>query len=151
MKYKKVDLAVEAFNDLGLPLVIVGTGREERKLKKMAGKNIIFLGQISDSKLAEVYKNAKALIFPQEEDFGIVAVEAQSYGIPVIAYKKGGAKDIISKNTGVFFDEQNKHSLIKAIKTLDTSKLDTGKIKKNAKRFSKNKFKHEFLQVVKSL
>lgn len=87
--YKKVDLAVRAFNKLGFPLVIVGTGREEKKLKSMAKSNIRFVGKVSEKELAKHYSRAKALIMPQEEDFGIVAVEAQSMGVPVIAFKKG--------------------------------------------------------------
>ncbi|CAN5355255.1 hypothetical protein BH10PAT1_BH10PAT1_5040 [soil metagenome] len=152
VKYKKVDLAIEAFNELNLPLVIVGTGREEKKLKNLANKNVIFLGNIDDGKLSDVYKNAKALIFPQDEDFGIVAVEAQSFGVPVIAYKKGGAIDTVIQNkTGIFFDEQNTTSLIKAIRKFEKTKFNKKTIVKNAKRFSKERFEREFLQVVKSL
>lgn len=155
VKYKKVDLAIEAFNELNLPLVIVGTGREENNLKKMARKNIKFLGQVSDEKLAAIYKNARALIFPQEEDFGIVAVEAQMYGIPVIGYGKGGILDIVSKNTGVFFYKQNKKNLIKVIKEFDNKQslliFDRKILRKNAERFSEKRFKDEFLNLVREV
>lgn len=151
VKYKKVDLAIEAFNELNLPLVIVGEGREERKLKKIAKKNIYFAGFIDEEELSKYYKNAKALIFPQEEDFGITAVEAQMCGTPVIAYKAGGAIDTISKNTGVFLTRQNKENLIEAIKKFEKTKFDKKNIKKNAERFSEKKFKQEFLELVKSL
>src|SRR5581483_144686 len=90
VSYKKVDLAIRAFNKLNLPLVIIGTGREEKKLTKIANKNVYFIGNVSDNELVHYYKNAKALIFPQEEDFGIVAAEAGMFGLPVIAYKGGG-------------------------------------------------------------
>ena len=93
--YKKVELAIEAFNRLGKPLVIVGTGREEVRLKRMAVKNIKFAGRVSEEELIKYYQGAKALIMPQEEDFGIVSVEAQSHGVPVIAFKKGGAIDTV--------------------------------------------------------
>ncbi|MEJ2347771.1 MAG: glycosyltransferase, partial [Patescibacteria group bacterium] len=114
--YKKVDLAISAFNDLGLPLYVVGTGGSEKRLKAMAKGNIKFLGHLTDAKLADYYKKCTALVFPQEEDFGIVALEAQAAGAPVIAYKKGGALDtVIEGKTGVFFDKQTKESLIKAV------------------------------------
>ncbi|MFV1917714.1 MAG: glycosyltransferase, partial [Patescibacteria group bacterium] len=87
--YKRVDLAIEAFNELGFPLVIAGTGREEARLKSMAKKNVKFVGELTDRLLAQYYKRCSALIFPQEEDFGLTAVEAQAAGAPVIAYGKG--------------------------------------------------------------
>src|SRR5258708_10811531 len=138
VKYKKIDLVIEAFNELGLPLVIAGTGREDRKLKRQAKSNIHFTGFVNEKSLARYYSNAKALIFPQEEDFGITAVETQSYGVPVIAYKAGGALDIVSKNTGVFFGKQNKHDLINAIEKFQKIKFDKKVIKKNTKKFSKD-------------
>jgi len=134
VKYKKVDLAIEVFNELGLPLVIVGS-------------NIHFTGFVSEKSLARYYSNAKALIFPQEEDFGIVAVEAQSYGLPVIAYKAGGVTDIISKDTGVFFDKQNKKNLIEAIEKFQNMRFSKELIKRNAGKFSKEKFKKLLLSI----
>jgi len=150
--YKKIDLAIEAFNELGLPLVIVGIGSEEARLKGMAKKNIIFRGLVSDEELISLYKGSKALIFPQEEDFGITAVEAQAAGCPVIAYKKGGATDsVIDSKTGIFFEEQTKESLIKAVKYYDCSKhrsIQPQNCVKNAQRFSKERFKKEFIKLV---
>ena len=103
--YKKVDLAIRAFNKLGFPLIVVGTGHLEKKLRKIAGKNIKFVGKVGEKELMKYYRGAKALIMPQEEDFGIVAVEAQSFGVPVIAYKKGGVLDtVIPGKTRYFFD-----------------------------------------------
>ncbi|HSX48663.1 MAG TPA: glycosyltransferase, partial [Candidatus Saccharimonadales bacterium] len=151
VKYKKVDLVVETFNELESPLLVIGTGREEKKLKRKAKKNIHFIGHVRDEELATYYKNARALIFPQEEDFGITAVEAQMYGIPVIAYKKGGAMDTVNRQTGVFFDEQNKKSLLDAIYKFGKRKFNKKVIKENAKKFSKRRFKNEFLQLIKSL
>ena len=151
VKYKKVDLAVKAFNKLGYPLTIIGTGRVGRKLKMMAGKNIKFAGQVSENDLTMYYRGAKALIMPQEEDFGIVAVEAQSFGVPVIAFKKGGVLDtIIPEKTGVFFDEQKSESLISAVKKFEKIKFDEKELKTNADRFSKERFKKEFIDFVKN-
>lgn len=153
--YKKVELAIDAFNKLGYPLVVVGTGREEKKLRRMAKGNIKFVGQISEKKLAKYYSDAKALIMPQEEDFGIVAIEAQSFGIPVIAYKKGGAVDtVIDGKTGILFDQQTVESLEKAIRKFDDLNYRTIKMEdciENAKRFSKARFKKEFVDFVKDV
>lgn len=151
VSYKKVDLAINAFNKLKYTLVIVGTGKEERKLKKLANKNVKFVGNPSDQKLARYYKNASALIFPQEEDFGIVAVEAQSFGTPVIAYKKGGALDIVSSKTGIFFEKQSIESLIKAVQSFKPKNFNKKDIINNSKKFSKKRFKAEFLQIVKNI
>jgi glycosyltransferase involved in cell wall biosynthesis len=141
VKYKKVDLAIEAFNQLNLPLLVVGIGKELPRLKSIAGKNITFLERLSDDELANYYKNAQALIFPQEEDFGLVAVEAQAAGTPVIAYKKGGALDIIIEGkTGIFFDKQTVKELKYAVTRLENHAFDSNFIQTNAKRFSKQVF-----------
>ncbi len=142
VKYKKVDLVIDVFNELKLPLVIVGTGSEEFRLKLKAKKNITFLGNITDNELAKVYQNAKAFLMPQNEDFGITSVEAQSFGVPVIAYRKGGALDtVIDGKTGIFFDDQNKESLKQAIAKFDTISFNSGYLITNAKNFSKENFK----------
>ena len=153
--YKKVDLAIRAFNKLNYPLVIVGTGREEKKLKKMAQENIVFAGRVDDKSLNKYYFGAKALIMPQEEDFGIVAVEAQSRGIPVIAYKKGGALDtVIDGKTGILFTPQTVNSLIKSVKVFENlskqgrKKFITRNLSNNAKRFSKENFKKSLLATI---
>jgi glycosyltransferase involved in cell wall biosynthesis len=150
--YKKVDLAVEAFNRLGYPLIIVGTGKEEKKLKHKARNNIKFVGQVSEKDLAMYYKGAKALIMPQEEDFGIVAVEAQSIGVPVVAYKKGGAIDtVISDRTGVFFEEQKPESLIEAIKKFEKMRFVVDNLYTNAQGFSKEIFKNKVFDLVSNV
>lgn len=150
VKYKKVDLLVDTFNDLGLPLVIVGSGSEEYSLKHKARSNITFLGHVSDEELSKIYQNAKAFLMPQDEDFGITAVEAQSFGVPVIAYKSGGALDtVINNKTGVFFDEQTVPSLKKAIAKFDTIRFNDGYLITNAKRFSKKIFKEKFFNLLK--
>ncbi len=145
--YKKVDLAIEAFNELGLPLIIVGKGREESKLKAMANKNIVFKGFVNDKEIVELMQKANAFIYPQEEDFGITAVEAQAAGCPVIAYKAGGVLDtVIDGITGVFFDKQNKESLVFAVQKFNTLKFNKKELIKNAERFSKDRFKSKFLE-----
>ena len=150
--YKRVDLAIEVFNRLKLPLVIVGTGSEKNKLKKTAKDNIIFAGQLTDSELAGYYKRCLALVMPQEEDFGLAAVEAQSFGKCVIAFNKGGVKEIIIPNkSGILFPKQSVKSLIGAIKEFKRSKFDSNIIKRNARRFSKERFKKEFLDLIKNL
>lgn len=150
--YKKVDLAIDVFNKLGYPLIIVGTGREERRLKKAALKNIKFTGKVPEEKLLEYYKHAKALIMPQEEDFGIVAIEAQSFGIPVIAYKKGGARDtVIHGKTGYLFDKQTEKSLADAIVNFQTIRFDKKSIKANSRKFAKKRFQKEFLDFLEKM
>ncbi len=152
VSYKKVDLVIEAFNELGLPLVIVGTGKEEERLKRIAKDNVKFVGFVSEEELVDFYQRARALVFPQEEDFGLTAVEAQSFGTPVIAYKAGGVMDtVIDGITGIFFEEQNKKSLMLAIKRFDKMKFKSKVLKENVKRFSKNKFKKSFFAIVKNL
>ena len=147
--YKRVDLAIEAFNKLGYPLIIVGTGRDERQLKRKAKNNIKFVGEVSEKELVQYYSGAKAFIMPQEEDFGIVAIEAQSMGVPVIAYKEGGAIDtVIPDKTGIFFDEQNSESLTKAVKRFEKMEFLVDNLHTNAKRFSKRNFQERFLRLI---
>jgi glycosyltransferase involved in cell wall biosynthesis len=102
--YKKIDIAIVACNELKLPLKIVGIGKGKKALKKLAGGTIEFLGQLTDEKLSYYYKNCRALLFPGIEDFGLVMVEAQAFGKPVICFRGGGAIDIIREGkTGEFF------------------------------------------------
>jgi glycosyltransferase involved in cell wall biosynthesis len=150
--YKRADLAIEAFNELGMPLVIVGIGSEEEKLKKMAKNNIKFVGELTDGELAGYYQKAEALVFPQEEDFGLVVLEAGAASTPVIAYKAGGALDtVIDGKTGIFFDKQDVKSLITAIKKFEKMKFDEKDLIKNAQEFSKEKFKSEFTKLIEDV
>jgi len=140
--YKRIDIAVEAFNELGEKLIIVGIGSEMEKLKKIAKPNIEFHGWASDEKIAEYYSGCRALIFPGEEDFGIVPLEAMSSGKPVIAYAKGGALETVVENqTGIFFKDQNKESLIDAVKRFDSNKFDVEQIHRHALEFERTIFK----------
>lgn len=114
--YKRADIAVEAFTRLGLPLVVIGTGSEEARLKARAGANVTFMGWQSNAVLREHYQRCRALIFPGEEDFGIVPVEAMACGRPVIAYGRGGAREtVVHGETGLFFGEQTVDSLAAAV------------------------------------
>lgn len=148
--YKRIDLAIKAFNKLGLRLKIVGSGGEEENLKALAEDNIEFLGNLTDEKLSFYYKNCTGLIFPGREDFGIVMVEAQSFGKPVIAYKGGGALDIIKQGvTGEFFSLQTEESLIGALKKSLNKRYNSKLCVENAKRFSYDNFKEQLSEQVK--
>jgi glycosyltransferase involved in cell wall biosynthesis len=147
--YKRFDLAIEAFNELGLPLKIIGTGPEMKKLKKRANWNIEFLGDVDNDKLREYYQNCQALIFPQEEDFGIVAVEAMACGRPVIAYRGGGALESIKEGeTGIFFNEQKTDSLVAAVKKFSSKEFNSHGIHNHAKKFDKKIFSEKIKKFV---
>ncbi|WP_443029286.1 glycosyltransferase [Sphingomonas sp. TDK1] len=118
--YKRADLAVEAFNRLGLPLLMVGDGEMAAELRRRAGPNIRFVERLDLSGLQHAYASARALIFTAEEDFGIVPVEAMASGRPVIAYGRGGALDsIVPDQTGMFFDAQTPDSLVEAVERFE--------------------------------
>ena len=149
--YKKIDLAVKAFNQLGWPLKIIGTGSELRKLKKIAESNIEFLDQLTDKELIGYYQNCHALIMPQDEDFGLVCLEAQAVGRPVIAYKGGGALETVIKDkTGIFFEEQTVDSLIKGLKEFKSLKLKPEDCQQQAKKFNVKIFKREFKNFIEN-
>jgi glycosyltransferase involved in cell wall biosynthesis len=139
--YKKVDLAVETYNRLGHKLVIVGTGTEFERLKAIAQPHITFLGWKSDAEILELYRRCRMLIFPGEEDFGIVPVEAMSCGKPVVAYGKGGAAEtVVDHESGVFFEEQTPESLAEGIERAGKIHWDPRHIRQNAERFSVQNF-----------
>ena len=150
--YKKIDLIVEAFSRLpDKKLVVIGDGPDFEKIKKKAGRNVELLGYQPFDVLKSYMQRAKAFIFAAEEDFGIIPVEAQACGTPVIAYGKGGALETVIKDkTGVFFYEQTVDSLIEAIKRFESveDKFDILEIRKNAEKFSKERFKLEFKSFV---
>lgn len=145
--YKRIDVAIRAFNKLGIPLKIIGEGPEEKRLKKIANSNIEFLGWQKDEVLLVYYNKCKALIFPGEEDFGIVPVEANACGTPVIGYKKGGILDsIIENETGIFFYPSTEDALIQAIKKFESLSFSPQKCRENAIRFSFERFLREIKQ-----
>lgn len=146
VSYKKFDMAIQAFNELKLPLKIIGAGPELGRLKKMAGQNIEFLGQIGDEELTRRYQECRALIFPQEEDFGIVPLEAMASGRPVIAYRAGGAMEtIIEGETGVFFDEQKPEALVQVIHDFKSDNFKASVCRARAEEFSTAIFKKKVL------
>jgi len=147
--YKKVDLVVEAFNDLGLPLKIIGRGSEEKKLRKKAKANIEILSNLSDEDVRKYYSSCLAFIAPQEEDFGITTVEALASGRPVIAYRQGGATEIITEGiTGIFFDEQTPQCLIDAIKKFKPQNYNSKIIRQYALKFDEAVFKKEIKKFI---
>lgn len=139
--YKRFDLLIDAFNEMKLPLVIVGVGKDEKILRRRAGRFITFLGAIPDAELEKIYQGALALVFPQNEDFGITVVEAMSCGKPVIAFAAGGALEtVIPGKTGLFFDNQSIPSLKKAILEFQAMKWDSETIRNHAELFDKKVF-----------
>ncbi len=145
--YKKVDLAIETFNELGFKLVIVGDGTKADELKAMANSNIEFKGVMSNEDLSDLYANCKALIFPQYEDYGITPLEANASGRPVIAYGVGGINDTMipytddaKKATSIFFDTQTSQSLKEAVQKFETLTFDPGFIRQHAEKFDESVF-----------
>lgn len=149
VSYKRIDIAVKAFNELGLPLVIIGEGNELKALKELAKGNIKFLGRLSNEEVREYYRKCKAFIFSGEEDFGITPLEAQACGRPVIAYGKGGALEtVVDGKTGLFFGHQDKDSLIEAVKRFEKLSFDSSVIRKHAEQFDEDVFIEKFKNYV---
>ncbi len=147
-RYKKIDLVIRLFNQLDKNLIVVGEGSQEKKLRKIAYKNIRFYSKLTDEELAYLYNHAQALIMPQEEDFGYVALEANFFNCPVVAYKKGGVCETVVENkTGIFFDQQTESSLASALERLEKISYNvTQEI--DFKKFSKNEFVNNFRRLV---
>lgn len=139
--YKRLDLAVRAYTRMNRPLKIVGIGSERTALERLAGPSIEFLGWQSDAQLLALYRNCHCLVFPGEEDFGIVPLEAQACGRPVVAYAKGGALETVSSGvSGVFFPEQTVDSLVDAVQRSLSMRWDSQTIRTQAERFGVSQF-----------
>ena len=152
--YKRPDLAVEACLKMNRKLVVVGNGKmRERLLRRVeARNNVIFLGRVSDDVLRGVYSNAKALLFPGIEDFGVVPVEAQASGVPVIAFGKGGALEtVVDGKTGCFFNEASCDSLCAAIEHFESINWQEALCRRNAIRFSRNEFFNQMKQIINNV
>jgi glycosyltransferase involved in cell wall biosynthesis len=150
---KRVDLLIHACNRLGRKLIISGSGNEEKALKQIAGSTIEFAGRVPDHELGALYANCRALLFAADEDFGIVPVEAQSYGRPVIAYGRGGSLETVrvgdpgrGPDTGVFFPDQTAESVIDGILRFEAreSRFCPESIRKHAQMFAHDKFADHF-------
>jgi glycosyltransferase involved in cell wall biosynthesis len=150
--YKRVDLAIEAFNKYGKKLLVVGSGPDREKLEKIANKNIEFLGWQSGESLAKLYAGCRALIFPGVEDFGIVPLEAMASGKPVVAFGEGGALETVVADgvspTGVFFDDPTVEALICAVESLSKLKFDPYTIRRHAEKFDRTIFKKQMMEYV---
>jgi len=147
--YKRFDLAIEACNDLKIPLVVIGEGPDHRRLEKIAGRSITFLSNVGDHEIASHFQSALGFIMPNMDDFGIVAIEAMAAGTPVIAYQKGGALDyVIPNKTGLFFDKQTVKSLTQALETASTKKFNYEDIETHAKEFSVKVFQEHMQSFV---
>ncbi|MEM9168182.1 MAG: glycosyltransferase [Pseudomonadota bacterium] len=148
--YKRPELALQACRELGRRIVVIGTGEQEARLQSI-GADAVFLGRVDGDQLAEAYANARALIFPGEEDFGITPVEAMASGLPVIAYGKGGALDTVADGeSGVLFDTQSVDGVCRAIRRFEDleARLDRRRIADGARTFDHENFNRSFLQFV---
>lgn len=150
--YKRIDLAIEAFNHSGEQLLIIGDGPERERLRSLAAPNISFLGWQPDDALVEYYANCKALIFPGEEDFGIVPVEAMASGKPVIAYAKGGALETVidtpTLKTGVLFAQQTKEALHEAIERFKQTSFSPDLLRRHALQFDRSVYKQKMASFI---
>lgn len=154
LHYKRFDLGIQAFNYLKMPLKIVGAGPEAEKLKNMAQSPLIEFTPFKENTadLRKLYGGARALIFPQVEDFGLVAAEAQACGLPVIAYRGGGAREIVIEGeTGIFFNEQTPMSVIQAVGRFESMSFSRPAVARSARRFSEENFKKKFLDILRDL
>lgn len=147
--YKRTDIAIQAANQLGLKLKIVGGGTKLQELKAMAGPTIEFTGRVSDAELTELYAGCLAFLFPPKEDAGVTPLEAMASGRPVIAYGEGGAlESVVAGVTGEFFAEQTVESLVAVLKNFDAAKYDPQKIRAHAMKFDVEIFKEKIKEIV---
>lgn len=149
---KRVDLAIRVFNDLGLPLNVVGSGQDEKRLKAMAKPHIQFLGALSNDEIAKLFSSCRAFVFPGLEDFGITPLEAMAAGSPVIAYAEGGALETVTSETGILFKPQTERALSEAVLEIEKNavKFLQAVCRDRAAEFSRARFQAEFLNNIKS-
>lgn len=138
--YKRTDLVIDAARKSGFQLKVAGGGSQLNSLRESAPKNVEFLGRVNDEALRDLYQRAQALIFPQVEDFGIVPVEAQAAGCPVIAFAGGGAMETVTEKTGVFFNAQSVDAIVSGVKEFEGRRFENATCRDNALRFSEAAF-----------
>jgi glycosyltransferase involved in cell wall biosynthesis len=150
--YKRADLAVEAFSRSGDRLVVAGDGPELNRLRTRAAPNVTFTGWVSDEELRDLYERCTALVFPGEEDFGIIPVEVMACGKPVIAYARGGAcetvLDLPAGGTGVLFPDQTVDSLLEAVAQMRSKRFEPADLRRHALSFGREVFKARFREFV---
>jgi len=151
VSYKRIDLAVEAFTRMAKPLLVVGDGPARRALERSAGPTVRFLGRLPDAEVARHYAGCRGLIFPGEEDFGIVPLEANAAGRPVVAYEAGGALDtVVNGQTGVFFPVQSVEALCQAVRECESRVWRPALLRRHAEGFREAVFRARILEVVRS-
>lgn len=150
VKQKGLDLIIKTCTKYKLKLVVIGGGHYGNYLESISGKTIFFTGFIGKEQIQQLYKHAKALLYAaKEEDFGIVPVEAQSYGVPVVAYASGGVREtVIHEQTGIFFSNYNESSLLEAINIFEKTKFNSFVCRKNASNYSKAVFKRQLFKLL---
>ncbi|MCX7973361.1 MAG: glycosyltransferase [Candidatus Aminicenantes bacterium] len=144
--YKKIELAIEAFNRLNKPLLVIGQGPEEKRLKKLASSNIRFLKNLSDEELRSFYQRARGFILPGEEDFGIATVEAQACGTPVVAFGRGGSLEtVLPEITGLLFEEPTVEALLETLDKFSRLPFNRTAIRQQAEKFSRSAFRNKMI------
>jgi len=152
VRYKRIDLAIEAANRLGRRLLVVGDGPERKRLEAMAGPTVEILGWRPDAEVTALFSGCRGFLFPGQEDFGIAPVEAQAAGRPVVAYGRGGAVEtVVHGKTGLLFDEQTVESLADAILTLERWSIDPKACRRNAERFDASVFRERVAAAVRQV
>ena len=150
--YKRIDLAIEACNQLRLPLKIAGSGPDRKRLERLAGPTVEFLGYVPEENLPDLYRGAIATIFPGDEDFGLVPLESQACGTPVIAFRSGGALETVQENvTGEFFGEPTATSLAETLQHFDRNRFQEATCRTHARKFSRETFERGIREAVEKL
>lgn len=153
VSYKRIDVIIRAFNRLGLPLVIIGDGRQKNDLKKIATSTIRFIDHhLTDSELVGYYEGCRGFVYAADEDFGLAAAEAQALGVPVIAYRQSGVAEIVKDNvSGILFDDQTPESIIKAVKLFALKEFEGEACRSQVERIDEEHFRRHMEKLVSSL
>lgn len=150
--YKRIDIAIKACNQLRLPLKIAGSGPDRKRLERLAGPTVEFLGFIPEENLYDLYREATATLFPGDEDFGLVPLESMACGTPVIAFRSGGALETIEEHvTGAFFDEPTAASLTEVLQHFDRTRFSEEACRVQAQKFSRETFERGIREAVERL